>query len=132
MLSNFHTHSTFCDGKNTPEEIVVAAIGKGFDAIGFSGHGYTPYSPGYCMKDTDGYIAEVGRLKEKYKTEIKICLGAEEDAFYPVERDRFDYIIGSAHYFLVDNKYYPIDSSPDCLKKCLDLFDHNVLRLAET
>ena len=22
MLANYHTHTTFCDGKNTPEEIV--------------------------------------------------------------------------------------------------------------
>ena len=28
MLANFHTHSVFCDGKNTPEEIVKAAIQK--------------------------------------------------------------------------------------------------------
>jgi len=41
MLSNYHTHSTFCDGKNTPEEIVLAAIDKGFDVIGLSGHGHT-------------------------------------------------------------------------------------------
>jgi len=27
---NFHTHSTFCDGKNTPEENVISAIKKGF------------------------------------------------------------------------------------------------------
>ena len=24
MKTNFHTHSTFCDGKNTPEEIVLS------------------------------------------------------------------------------------------------------------
>lgn len=42
MLANFHTHSTFCDGKNTPEEIVLAALEKGFVSIGFSSHGYTP------------------------------------------------------------------------------------------
>ena len=38
MKRNLHTHSTFCDGKNTPEEMVRAAIAKGFDAIGFSSH----------------------------------------------------------------------------------------------
>ena len=35
-LQNLHQHSTFCDGKNTPEEIVLAAIDKGFDVIGFN------------------------------------------------------------------------------------------------
>ena len=62
MLANFHTHSTFCDGKNTPEEIVLAALEKGFVSIGFSSHGYTPYDLRYCMKDTDGYIADIKRF----------------------------------------------------------------------
>ena len=66
MLANFHTHSTFCDGKNTVEEVALAAIEKGFCAIGFSGHGYTDYDLRYCMKNTDGYIAEIKNLKEKY------------------------------------------------------------------
>ena len=26
MLTNYHTHTTFCDGNNTPEEVVLAAI----------------------------------------------------------------------------------------------------------
>ena len=33
---DLHMHTTFCDGKNTPEEIVLYAIDKGFSAIGFS------------------------------------------------------------------------------------------------
>ena len=89
-LSNLHTHSTFCDGRNTPEEIVLAAIDKGFSSIGFSGHGYTPYDLRYCMKDTEGYIAEINRLKTKYQGRIKILLGIEEDAFAPAYRKNFD------------------------------------------
>ena len=38
--TNFHTHTTFCDGKDTPEQMVLAAIQKGFSALGFSGHAY--------------------------------------------------------------------------------------------
>lgn len=132
MVSNFHTHSTFCDGNNTPEEIVNAAIEKGFDTIGFSGHGYTAFDLRYCMKDTDGYIAEITRLKEKYSGNIKIFLGVEEDAFHPVDRSKFDYIIGSSHYFCIDNEYLPIDSSYDYFKKCLNAFNYDVIRLAKT
>ncbi len=131
MLSNFHTHTSFCDGKNTPEEIVLAAIEKGFSAIGFSGHGYTPYDLRYCMKDTDGYINEIERLKEKYRSEIEVYLGIEEDAFAPVDRARFDYIIGSSHYLIKDGKYLPIDSSHDYFLRCLDAFDHNINKIAE-
>lgn len=132
MLANFHTHSVFCDGKNTPEEIVLSAIDKGFSAIGFSGHGYTDFDLRYCMKDTCGYITEINRLKEKYKKSIQIYLGVEEDAFYPLDRSKFDYIIGSSHYFHIGSKYYPIDSNYDYFKKCLKVFEYDIERLSET
>ena len=32
MIQNLHTHTTFCDGKNTPEEMVQAAISLGMEA----------------------------------------------------------------------------------------------------
>ena len=131
MVANFHTHTTFCDGKNTPEEIVLSAIDKGFSSIGFSGHGYTPYDLRYCMKDTEGYISEICRLKEKYKSKIQIYLGVEEDAFSPVDRSKFDYIIGSSHYYIKDGAYLPIDSTFEHFKKCLVAFDYDVLEMAE-
>ena len=118
MIANFHTHTTYCDGKNTPEEIVRADIDKGFSSIGFSGHGYTAFDLRYCMKNTDGYIKEITALKEKYKKDIQIWLGVEEDAFYPTDRSRFDYIIGSSHYFCINDRYYPIDSDYGYFKKC--------------
>ena len=37
-LQNLHQHTVFCDGKDTPEEVVLTAIEKGFCGIGFSGH----------------------------------------------------------------------------------------------
>lgn len=132
MLTNFHTHTTFCDGKNTPEEIVLCAIDKGFTSIGFSGHGYTPFDVRYCMKDTHGYISEISRLKELYANKIEIYCGVEEDAFSPAKRSSFDYIIGSSHYCFVNNKYYPIDSGYDYFKKCLEAFDNNSHQFAET
>ncbi len=133
MLSNFHTHTVFCDGDNTPEEVVKSAIDKGLSAIGFSGHGYTDFDLRYCMTETDKYIAEVKRLKEKYKDKIEVYLGIEEDAFYPLNnRDQFDYIIGSSHYFKVGDEYHPIDSSHEYFKKCLKLFNYDIPRMAES
>ena len=132
MLANYHTHSTFCDGKNTPEEITVAAIERGFSAIGFSGHGYTDFDLRYCMSDTGAYIAEIKRLKSKYEGKIQIYLGVEEDAFCYTNRNEFDYIIGSSHYFCCDGKFYPIDSNHDYFKKCLELFSYNIPLMAHT
>lgn len=132
MVANYHTHTSFCDGKNTPEEIVLYAIEKGCSSMGFSGHGYTPFDVRYCMKDTAGYLTELARLKKKYGDKIELYCGAEEDAFSYVERKNFDYIIGSSHYFYVGGKYYPIDSNYDYFKQCLEVFDQNVIKLAET
>ena len=93
MLSNLHTHTTFCDGKSTAEETVIEAIKKGFTSLGFSGHGYTAFELGSCMKDEYGYIKEINRLKELYRDKIEIYLGTEEDAFAPIDRSKYEYII---------------------------------------
>lgn len=131
MKANFHTHTTFCDGRSTPEEIVLAGLEKGFHAIGFSGHCYTDYDLQYCMKDSDGYITQINQLKQKYKNEIQIYLGVEEDAFSRVDRSRFDYIIGSAHYIFVKGRYYPVDSAYDGMKRCLSEFHYDTAAMAE-
>ena len=75
MLANYHTHSTYCDGKSSLEETVLAAIERGFSALGFSGHGYTEFDVRTSMTDTRGYISEVKRLKEAYKNKIQIYEG---------------------------------------------------------
>ena len=132
MLSNYHTHTTYCDGNNTPEEIVLYAIDKGFSSIGFSGHGYTPFDLRYCMKNTAGYIDEISRLKDEYGKKIQIYCGIEEDAFAYTDRNAFDYIIGSSHYFNVNGTYYPIDSDYEYFKKCLEVFNYDIKELSET
>lgn len=131
MLTNLHTHTTFCDGKNTPEEVVLSAIEKGFSVIGFSGHCNTFFDLRYCMKDVDGYNAEIKRLKEKYKKDIQIYLGIEEDMWALVQRDDYEYMIGSAHYIQHNSKYFSVDSGTDYVKRCLLEFDNNPLLMAE-
>ena len=130
MISNLHTHSTFSDGKNTPEEIVLTAIENGFVSIGFSDHGFTAFHEGYCMKETPKYIAEIKQLKEKYKKDIEVYLGVEEDSYCYVNRRDFEYIIGSAHYCLVDGVYYPVDSNPEKFQKCFEQFYFDPVKLA--
>lgn len=132
MLSNFHTHSNLCDGKDTLEDIVKSAIEGGFSALGFSGHAYTYFDLSYCMKDTEAYVAEVLRLKEKYADKIEIFLGVEEDAYSPVQRSRFDYIIGSSHYFNINNKYMAIDSGLERFERALCEFGGDIYAMAES
>ena len=72
---NFHTHSKFCDGKNTAEEMVLAAIEKGFDVLGFSSHCMHPLNPEFYKpfdniwhipaENIKAYTQEIHRLKTK-------------------------------------------------------------------
>ena len=40
--TNYHTHTTWCDGKSTPRQCADAAIEKGFAVLGFSSHAMLP------------------------------------------------------------------------------------------
>ena len=105
MLSNFHTHSCYCDGKATPREMVEFAVAHGFSELGFSGHCPLPFENTFSITDYDGYCNEVRALKEEYKDRIKIHLGLEMDyvpgmleEFTPlIEQGGLEYTIGSVH-----------------------------------
>ena len=107
------------------------AMEKGIKSIGFSGHGNTPFDLRYCMQDTNGYIKEITRLKGKYGDKIQIYCGVEEDAFAYVNRDDFDYIIGSSHYVKVGEEYFPVDSSLEHMKRLIEAFEYDVEKLSE-
>lgn len=111
--SNYHTHTVYCDGRDTPEELILEAIKLGCPAIGFSGHSFTPFDTSYCMSEekTGAYVAEVRRLAEKYKDRIKVLCGIEQDFFSPMPTDGYDYVIGAVHYIEKDGAYLPVDES---------------------
>lgn len=108
---NLHTHTTYCDGKNTPEEMILSAIEKGFDSIGFSGHSYMSYSDyfGKLPDRTEEYKREINFLKEKYKEKIKIYLGLEVDMYSGPDMADYDYLIGSVHYLKIGEEYVAFD-----------------------
>lgn len=92
--ANYHTHSSFCDGTNTPEEMVREALKKGFLHLGFSGH----MDPGVRM-DFPSYDAEIRRLQECYADQIEILRGAEIDSITgPDCAPNVEYRIGSTHF----------------------------------
>ncbi len=101
FLQNLHQHSTYCDGADTPKEVLDTAIEKGFDSVGFSGHSYMYYAPDHSMseKGTEEYIKEITALKEEYKGKIEVYCGLEFDMFSKVDLSPYDYLIGSVHYF---------------------------------
>lgn len=132
--SNCHTHTTYCDGKNSAEDMVIAAIEKGFKSIGFSGHGPMIYESDWAMskKNLDKYIDEIKHLKDKYADKIDVLCGLELDADYSVfDSGKFDYFICSVHQFIRNGKDYPIDFSADVLAQLVDeLFDGDWIKMA--
>lgn len=99
IKTNFHTHTLLCDGTDTPEELVEAAIAKGFDALGFSGHCYTAYDESYCMspEGTAKYKSEIERLRKKFEGKLSILCGIEQDFGSDEPIGDYDYVIGSVH-----------------------------------
>lgn len=110
-LQNLHTHTSFCDGAHSPEELVLTALDKGFSSIGFSDHSYTYYSHRYAIlgDKTEEYKKEILRLKEKYKDQIKIYLGLEFDIYSGLDTSGYDYSIGSVHYIKRGDGYIDFD-----------------------
>ncbi len=69
--SDMHLHSSFSDGRNTPEEIVVHAITIGYKQIAITDH---------VRRTTDWideFVVELERLKRVYAGRIKLYSGIE-------------------------------------------------------
>ncbi len=104
-MTNYHTHSTYCDGKASLREMVDFAVAHGFTALGFSGHSPLPFDNTYSITDYDGYCREVRALQQEYQDRIQISLGLEFDYvpgmledFTPlIKQGGLDYSIGSVH-----------------------------------
>ena len=105
-MFDLHMHTTYCDGKNSAEEMIISAIDKGLDTVGLSGHSFTPHDVSYCMsrEGTESYIREVRSLADKYSGSIRVLTGIERDYYADISNEAFDYVIGSLHYlFKTDN-----------------------------
>lgn len=125
MLQNLHTHTTFCDGRDTPEDTVKEAIKRGFDSIGFSAHAITEFNIDCELRDVSGYIEEVNSLKEKYAGIIDIFLGAEFDYYSAglMPDGCYDYKIGSVHFAKTDGEeYLDFDYKPEIMRRQINKF----------
>ncbi len=117
MKKDYHVHSTYSDGKDAPEELVLTAIERNMTEIGFSDHSYTFFDESYCIQKDKitSYIEEIASLKEKYRKKIKIFCGIEQDYYSDEPTDAYDYVIGSVHYIKIDGKYIPVDENVQIL-----------------
>lgn len=133
-----HTHSTFCDGKNTMAEMAAAACAAGVKYYGFSGHIHTPApaDQGVCMDaDLTAYRTEGQRLRREYAGRMELLPGVEWDlcADMPVP-DWAEYWIGAVHnlYDARAGEYYTVDWKTEMLLACREeMFGGDMMALAE-
>ena len=108
---NLHTHTTFDDGQNTMEEMVLAAKAAGLSSIGFSVHTPMPFPSCWTIEKErlPDYFAETKRLKERYSGSIEIYCGAEWDTHSVIAPTGFDYVIGSVHHIAAGQELPCVD-----------------------
>jgi histidinol-phosphatase (PHP family) len=115
---NLHTHTLYCDGRDTPAEMAEAALEAGLRVLGFSGHSYTPGLPftGMAPESEAAYRVKVQTLREEYRGRLTILCGLEQDVL-SAPAAGYDYLIGSVHFVEKSGERVPVDDSPEQLAR---------------
>jgi len=146
VRTNYHTHTHHCDGLAAPEQFAAAALDKGLEALGFSGHAPVPFSTGWTMpaEKLQPYLTEVREVQARYRGRLRIDLGLEVD-YLPgrlgprSERIRalgLDFTVGSVHFITepprADGFSWTVDGTSAEIEQGLrEEFGVNVRRLVE-
>ncbi len=105
LKGDLHTHSTWTDGQNTPEEMIKAAIAFGHEYVALTDHSRSErIANGMEEKRLRKYIDEVSRLKRKYAGRIKVLVGSEVSILAEGKLDyadellsKLDWVVASVH-----------------------------------
>ena len=106
--TDYHIHTTFSDGRSSPEDYIAPAIAAGLSEIGFSEHlSLFKENQDWCMNPSNisTYLEYINRLKGNTNN-IQIKTGLEIDFIPGKEKEiesfllnlNLDYRIGSVHY----------------------------------
>ncbi len=122
ITADCHLHSSFSGDSHTPmEEMVLQGIAQGLETMCFTEHLDFDYPDRegldgkIFLLDTDPYLYDLARLKEKYAGKIRLLFGVElglqpevvrKNAVYAKSYE-FDFIIGSSHLCHGKDVYYP-------------------------
>lgn len=140
-LTNYHSHSLYCDGRANMENFIRFALSEGFTSYGFSSHAPLPFPTAWTMEwdCMDDYLTEFRRLKAKYAGQIELYIGLEidylnEESNPSVARFRelpLDYRIGSVHLLYNDKgEVVDVDVTADKFRKLVDEeFGGNLVRV---
>lgn len=135
--TNYHTHTAFCDGADSPAVMADSAYKHGLTALGFSAHARHPCRVGgldspapigagvlppaddwhIAPSDYGKYVDEIARLAREYAGRMDVRCGFEADYIPGIAApsDPFyratgaQYVIGSVHYIVHDDGYFTVD-----------------------
>ncbi len=113
-FGDYHMHTTFCDGRQSAEQMLLAALAAGAKSIGFSAHAPVPYADTWHMppENEAPYRAEVARLQALYGDRIALWCGTEADGETVADLSRYDYVIASMHTLFFGQERCVVDYSP--------------------
>lgn len=122
ITADFHMHSSHSGDSSTPmEQMIQQAIQTGMTQMCFTEHQDFDYPSSdeipadYFLLNTDAYLYDLIRLRQKYEDKIRIFFGvelglqphlAEKHERY-VDSFDFDFVIGSSHVCHDQDPYYP-------------------------
>ncbi len=144
-LTNYHSHTSFCDGKAPMEAFIVEAIRQGFISQGISSHAPLPFRTRWTIDDEEQareYLQEFARLKRLYGNWIELYVGLEIDYLDEEHQPAngyfqslpLDYRIGSVHLLhSAQGEIVDIDTKPEVFCENLHLhFDGDLKRVVLT
>lgn len=137
IKSNYHIHSTYCDGHNSLDEMAEAAHQAGLKSIGFTSHFVLDYEDTCDIRPdkVQEYLQNIERLKNEYKNKLDIYKSFEIDYYMDTDdiserakliRPELDYMIGSIHTIgpLNDGSMAIIDYTPESFERGVkELYD---------
>ncbi len=103
ILGDYHTHTTYSDGKGTIEQTLAAADARGLLQVGISDHGMRHILNGTKACNISKLREDIERLRGKYKVQplisVEANIYASDGRIDLTEEDRkmFDYIVAGYH-----------------------------------
>nr|WP_162990850.1 PHP domain-containing protein [Maliibacterium massiliense] len=77
LLADYHTHTSFSDGKGSIRDNVRAALARGLTCIGITDHSIGHVSYGIKRADVQRMRDTVDELNDQYAGRIRVLLGVE-------------------------------------------------------
>ncbi len=123
LRGTFHVHTTFSDGRNTVQEMLGAAHGRGWEYVGISDHSVIAYYAGGLTEEKlKAQHAEIAK-QEKSVAPMRVFRGTEADILPDGTMDygkrilsRFDFVVASVHsQFKMD-----VDAMTDRILRAMD------------